>query len=202
LLLLLRKQPGITVADLAAELGISAMGVRRHITALDASGLVERSVNAKRGLGRPAAGWRLTAAGIELFPRRYDQFASELLDDVGDACGPEAVTAVLAARTEKELPRYRAALADADGLEERVRRLAELREAAGYLADAEPGDDGVSVVLVEHNCAVHRVAERFPEVCAQELALFQRALGSDIEVTRVTHTMSGDSCCAYCIRQR
>ena len=162
------------------------MGVRRHITALDASGLVERSVNAKRGLGRPAAGWRLTAAGIELFPRRYDQFASELLDDVGDACGPEAVTAVLAARTEKELPRYRAALADADG----------------YLADAEPGDDGVSVVLVEHNCAVHRVAERFPEVCAQELALFQRALGSDVEVTRVTNTMSGDSCCAYCIRQR
>ncbi len=31
-------------------------------------------------------------------------------------------------------------------------------------------------MLVENNCAVHRVAERFPAVCAMELALFRKVL--------------------------
>jgi predicted ArsR family transcriptional regulator len=37
-------------------------------------------------------------------------------------------------------------------------------------------------------------------VCAEELELFRRVLGSDVEVTRIAHTMAGDAHCAYCIR--
>ena len=57
-------------------------------------------------------------------------------------------------------------------------------------------------MLVENNCAVHRVAERFPAVCAMELALFRKVLGPDVEVTRVAHTMAGDATCTYRIRPR
>jgi predicted ArsR family transcriptional regulator len=201
LLLLLRKQPGITVAELADKLGLSAMGVRRHVDALADSGLVERHGAPTRRLGRPAAGWRLTDAGVELFPRRYEAFAIEVLEDVADACGAEAVVAVLAARTAKDVPRYRDALAGADDLAEQVRRIAQLRDDAGYLAETSASDDG-AFLLVEHNCAVHRLAERHPAVCSQELELFRTVLGPEVEVTRVSHTMSGDSACSYCIRRR
>src|SRR5688572_15943456 len=61
LLLLLRKHPGITVAELAQELQLTGMGVRRHLDALASDGLVETVTSARRGLGRPASGWRLTA---------------------------------------------------------------------------------------------------------------------------------------------
>jgi predicted ArsR family transcriptional regulator len=55
-------------------------------------------------------------------------------------------------------------------------------------------------VLTENNCAVHRVAERHPEVCAIEISLLRRVLGPDVEVSRLSHAMAGDAVCAYCIR--
>ena len=58
------------------------------------------------------------------------------------------------------------------------------------------------LVLTENNCAIHRVAERHPAVCAMELTLFRRVLGPDVEVTRVSHAMAGDAGCTYCIRPR
>jgi predicted ArsR family transcriptional regulator len=201
LLLLLRKQPGITVAELAEQLGLSTMGARRHVDALAAAGYVERHDSVERRRGRPAATWRLTAAGLELFPRRYERLALDLLDDIADTGGTDAVVELLAKRTEKDVTMYCAALADTVDLPERVRRLAELRDDAGYLAEVKPGDDGEQI-LVEHNCAIHRVAERHPAVCAQELELFRRALGPDVDVSRVAHTMGGDACCAYRIRPR
>ena len=79
--------------------------------------------------------------------------------------------------------------------------LARLRDNAGYQAEWSPGD-GDSLVLTEHNCAIHKVAEHHPVVCAQELSLLRRVLGPGVEVTRVAHTMAGDAACTYCIRRR
>ncbi|HUQ64332.1 MAG TPA: winged helix-turn-helix transcriptional regulator [Acidimicrobiales bacterium] len=201
LLLLLRKQPGLTVTELAAEMGLTGMGVRRHLEALATDGLVESSECTPRGLGRPAAGWRLSAAGLELFPRRYDALALEVLEDVADHVGPEAVDAVFERRTEKLVVEYDRELADARGLEERVHGLAKIRDEAGYLACSAPGENG-DFILTENNCAVHRVAARYPAVCAMEIALLRRVMGPDVEVTRIAHTMAGDAVCAYRMQPR
>ncbi len=200
-LLLLRKHPGVTVAELASQLELTGMGVRRHLDALEADGLVEPTECARKGPGRPASGWRLSAAGLELFPRRYDGVALDVLDDLSELAGPETVDAVFAARTEKLADSYQAQLAGADGVPERVAGLARIRDDAGYLAEWSEADDG-SLVLTENNCAVHRVAERYPMVCAQELALIRRVLGPEVEVTRTAHTMAGDAVCSYRIRPR
>jgi predicted ArsR family transcriptional regulator len=202
-LLLLRKHPGVTVAELASELDLTGMGVRRHLDALQADGLVEPTECTRKGPGRPASGWRLSAAGLELFPRRYDGVALDVLEDLGELAGPETVDAVFAARTEKLAAGYQAQLASAgaDELPDRVAALARIRDDAGYLAEWAQADDG-SLVLTENNCAVHRVAEKYPMVCAQELALIRRVLGPDVEVTRTAHTMAGDAVCSYRIRPR
>ena len=196
LLLLLRKHPGATVAELAHDLALSGMGVRRHLAALDAEGLVEQSTCASSGPGRPPAGWRLSAAGMEMFPRHYDTLALDLLEDVA----PDEVAATLLRRNDKHVAQYQAALSGCASLEERVARLAELRDEAGYLAEWSEGDDGF--VLTENNCAVHRVAEHHPAVCSMELALMRRVLGPDVEVGRTSHAMSGDAVCSYCIRPK
>lgn len=202
-LLLLRKHPGVTVAELAAHLELTGMGVRRHLDALEADGLVEPIECARKGPGRPASGWRLSAAGLELFPRRYDGVALDVLEDLGELGGPEAVDTVFASRTEKLVDSYEAQLAEAgaEELPDRVATLARIRDDAGYLAEWAEADDG-SLVLTENNCAVHRVAEKYPTVCAQELALIRRVLGPDVEVTRTAHTMAGDAVCSYRIRPR
>jgi DeoR family suf operon transcriptional repressor len=194
LLLLLRKRPGVTVAELAEALALSGMGVRRHLAALAAEGLVEQSPCASRGPGRPPTGWRLSATGIEQFPRRYDAFALDLLDDLT----PEEAAAALSRRNDRQVAHGQAALAGCAGLQERVAALTELREQAGYLAEWSVSGDGF--LLTENNCAVHRVAEHHPAVCAMELALMRRVLGPDVEVTRTSHAMTGDAVCSYCIR--
>jgi predicted ArsR family transcriptional regulator len=201
LLLLLRKQPGITVTELARQLDLTGMGVRRHLDALAAEGLADTVVPARRGRGRPAAGWRLTAAGLELFPRRYDGLALELLEDLQEQAGSGAVDELVTRRTDKLVAEYRAELRGVDGLEARVAEVTRLRDEAGYMAESGHDDNG-DLLLTECNCAVHRVAEKYPVVCAQELELLRRVLGSGVEVKRVAHTMSGDAVCSYRVRLR
>ncbi|HEX2047998.1 MAG TPA: winged helix-turn-helix transcriptional regulator [Acidimicrobiales bacterium] len=195
LLLLLRKHPGVTVAELAQRLAMSGMGVRRHLAALAADGLVEQSTCTRAGPGRPPAGWRLSASGMEMFPRRYDALALDLLEDLtlDEAAG------ALDRRNDKQVALYQAALSGCSGLEEQVAELARLRDEAGYLAEWRAGDDE-TLVLTENNCAVHRVAEHHPVICAMELSLLRRVLGPEVEVVRMSHAMSGDAVCSYCIR--
>jgi predicted ArsR family transcriptional regulator len=184
----------VTVSELAEALGMSGMGVRRHLDALAADGLVERLPCARAGPGRPPAGWKLSPSGMEMFPRRYDTLALDLLEDLD----PVQATAALARRNDRQVDQYRSAMAGCGGLQERVAALAQLRDQAGYLADWTETDGGF--VLTEDNCAVHRVAERHPAVCTMELALMRRVLGDDVEVTRISHAMAGDAMCAYRIR--
>ncbi len=178
-------------------LAMSGMGVRRHLTALFAEGLVEQSLCSSTGPGRPPAGWRLSPSGMETFPRRYDALALDLLEDVPE----EEVTNALGRRTDKQVTEYQTALAGCSTLEEQVVELTGLRDKAGYLAEWAHGEDD-TLVLTENNCAVHRVAERHPVICATELTLLRRVLGPDVEVTRMSHAMAGDAVCSYCIRPR
>ncbi len=195
LLLLLRKHPGVTVTELARELTMSGVGVRRHLANLASAGLVEQSRCPQAGLGRPAAGWRLSASGMELFPRRYDSLALELLEELP----PEEVAGALGRRHDKQVVQYRDAVAPCGDLAAQIAEVTRLRDLAGYQAEWAVGDDG-AFVLTENNCAIHRVAERHPAVCSLELSLLRQVLGPDVEVTRLAHAMAGDAVCAYCIR--
>ena len=185
------------MAELADALAMSGMGVRRHLAALSAEGLVEQSTCARSGPGRPPAGWRLSAAGVEMFPRRYDALALDLLEDLST----DEVASALGRRTDKQVSQYHEALAGCSTLEDQVAELTRLRDQAGYLAEWSPGEDG-ALVLTENNCAVHRVAEHHPAICAMELTLLRRVLGPEVEVTRMSHAMTGDAVCSYCIRPR
>lgn len=205
LLLLLRKHPGITVTDLAGRLGLSNMGVRRHLDSLTSEGLVEhvaapRPPSGRPSVGRPPAGWRLSGKGDEQFPRRYDELAVEVLEGLAATGGPQTVEAVMGRRTEAVSIRYETRMAEAGNLSERVALLAELRDGDGYLAEHEDLGEG-AFRLVENNCAIHRVAQAFPVLCAMELGLFRRCLGPGAEVTREAHALAGDAVCSYRVRR-
>jgi len=184
----------VTVTELARDMAISGVGVRRHLSGLAAEGLVEQATCARPGPGRPPSGWRLSSTGMELFPRRYDSLAIDLMDELP----PEDLAGALARRNDTQVTQYRTALAGCSGLPEKVAELAHLRDIAGYQAEWTGSDDGL--VLTENNCAIHRVAEHHPAVCAMELSLLRQVLGPDVEVTRISHTMTGDAVCSYCIR--
>lgn len=187
----LKKARRLTAKDLAARLDISLNAVRHHLKELEAEALVEYE-RQHRGVGAPAFAYRLTSAGEELFPRRYEATLSDLLDHVVEREGRAGAVAALEARYAALTRRLQEELAGASPAE-RMAALARLLTDDGYMAEADASSG--SGTLIEHNCAVQAVAERFPEICAAEARFLSAVLGA--EVQRQEHILSGCSACEY-----
>ena len=190
-LIQLKRGYRLTAKEVAARLGMSLNAVRHHLKELEADGLVEYE-RQHRGVGAPTFAYRLSAAGEALFPRRYEATLTELLDYVVRRDGRASAVEVLEARYEALARRLEAELAGATP-SERMAAVARLLSDEGYMAEGTASS--VSGTLIEHNCAVQAVAERFPEICAAEARFLAAALGA--EVDRRGHILSGCSACEY-----
>lgn len=199
ILLLLKTLGPCTAARLSQELSMTAMGVRRHLSQLEFESLVRHSVE-QQHRGRPTHKYRLTAAGDELFPRRYDNLAQCLMELIVELDGEEKLRRLLELRTARQMEAYRRHLESCPSLAERVRELARLREEEGYMGRSEPLADG-AFLLVENNCALCEVALKCTAVCESELELFRGVL-PEAEVERVRHIAEGDQLCSYRIEPR
>jgi DeoR family suf operon transcriptional repressor len=191
LLVELKKAQRLTAKELASRLHVSLNGVRHHLKELESEGLIayERQYH---GVGAPAFAYRLTPAGEALFPRRYEATLNEVLDQVVEREGRAGAVAVLEARYAALTRRLQEQLAGAAPAE-RLASVARLLSEEGYMAEAAVSS--TNGTLVEHNCAIQAVAERFPEICAAEAKFLAAVLGA--EVQREAHILSGCSACEY-----
>jgi DeoR family suf operon transcriptional repressor len=190
----LKRSGQRTAKDLAGGIGMSLNAVRHHLKELEAEGLVEYE-RQHRGVGAPTFAYRLSVAGQSLFPRRYEATLTELLDYVVRRDGRASAVAVLEARYEALAGRLQKELAGATP-SERLTAVARLLSDEGYMAEGSASSSGGT--LVEHNCAIQAVAERFPEICAAEARFLAAVLGA--EVDRREHILSGCSACEYRVR--
>ena len=189
------KHAGEATADeLSERLGVTVSAVRQQLDGLAAEGLVAWRPQA-RGRGRPTHLYRLTRAAEPLFPKAYGGLTTELLGYVADA-DPSLVDGIFDRRRQRRLEGAQARLANAgDSLAARVAELARILDEDGYLASFEARPDG-TFRIVEHNCAVLDVAERYGQACTSEIAFLRQAL-PDARVERVSHMIAGAHACAY-----
>ncbi len=192
----LRTAGGMTAQQLAAELGITSMGVRRHLQALEKDGLVRVQLQ-RQAAGRPAYIYQLTEAGYDTFPRSYDLLATQLLDAVQTREGETKVSEIFAGRMDQLVAQYAPRMQGKD-LAGRVAELARIQDENGYMAVWEKVDGGY--LLKEQNCAIYRVACRFQSACQYEIELFRRLLDADIE--RIEHQVKGDNTCTYRVTEK
>ena len=190
----LKRGQRLTAKDIAVKLGISLNAVRHHLKELESASLVEYE-REHRGVGAPAFAYRLSASGEALFPRRYESTLTELLDYVVRREGRASAVAVLEERYEGMTRRLQHELAGATPAE-RMAAVARLLSDEGYMAEGTAVSD--TGTLIEHNCAIQAVAERFPEICAAEARFLEAALGA--EVQRREHILSGCSACEYRVK--
>jgi DeoR family suf operon transcriptional repressor len=190
----LKREQRLTAKQLAKLLGTSLNAARHHLKELEAEGLIEYE-REHRGVGAPAFAYRLTAAGEALFPRRYAETLTAVLDHLVEREGREtAVTllegyfASLSRRLHDEL--------QGSTPDERLRAVARTLSEEGYMA--EVSEEGGHDTLTEHNCAIPAVAQRFPEICAAEARFLAEVL--EAEVDRREHILSGCSACEYHVR--
>ena len=196
----LKRADTVTAPELAAEFGLTDTAIRQHLEALEAAQLVQRTTGAHSGRGRPPTHWSLTPAASTLFADRHADLSVELLTSIRTALGDDALDKVVRTRAERQLASYQGVLQGAGSVEEKVQRLATLRSAEGYLAEAIAADDHVE--LVEHHCPIQNAADHCGGLCSAELDLFQKALGPDVYVAREQHLLDGGQRCAYRITLR
>jgi len=192
---ILKQEPPQSAEDLARRLGISAMAVRQHLYALQEEKLVAFE-EAPRPVGRPAKLWRLTPAADRFFPDGHAGLSLELIEAVKEAFGPEGLERLVAVRSKAQAAAYRRKVKLGDSLPKRLKALAELRSAEGYMAEAREAEDG-SFLLVEHHCPICSAAAACTGLCAAELEVFAEVIGPDAQIERSDHILAGARRCAY-----
>jgi DeoR family suf operon transcriptional repressor len=194
LLELKRAQP-LTAKELAERLDVSANAIRHHLKELEADALVTYG-REQRGVGAPTYAYRLSPQGEGIFPKRYEQTLTGLLDRVAEKQGREAAVAMFE-DLYADLERRLQAELQGVGPERRLEAVARVMNDAGYMAEAAAGVAGTGFRLAEHNCAIRAVAERYPEVCAAEAKFLQAVLAASVE--RTAHIVNGCNACEYAI---
>lgn len=199
ILLQLKTEGPKTAKQLAQVLGISAMGVRQHLSRLQAEGLVSYD-DARSGVGRPRRYFRLTGQGHASYPDRHRDLSVNLLQLSQEAFGEEGLNTLLMERQKVLQRQYRERIGDCADLTEMVARLAEIRSSEGYMA--EWARDGEDLLLTQHHCPVCTAAKACEGLCRSELETFRNLLAPQGSVSREEHVLEGGRCCAYRIRRR
>jgi predicted ArsR family transcriptional regulator len=185
--------------ELANVMKVSRMAVHKHLALLQNRGLVE-GVETRGGVGRPRMVYQLTSQSKTVFPKSYSAIATHALDFIERNMGKEAVKKVLRERQSELFDNYYKRLKNLD-FDKQVKELARIRDEEGYIAESKKGSkSGGRHVLLEYNCPIIHIAEKYWEACSTETELFEKLLGADIETTH--RAAKGDLICKFVIKER
>ncbi|QJB39507.1 transcriptional regulator [Chitinophaga oryzae] len=184
-------QPLSVVAE---ALNITVEGARFQLLKLSSEGLVE-ATNVAKGRGRPQQIWALTQKGNSRFPDSHAELTVRLINTIRETLGDEALQAVIESSKKVGLDKYLQATSRETTLEGKISRLAETRDAEGYMATWEKDEEGY--MLIENHCPICVAAEVCQNFCSAELETFRKVIGEGAEVERVDHLLAGARRCAY-----
>ncbi len=190
----LRRNSRATVKELDAHLGLTSTGVRQHLTVLEREGLVE--AHEERGhVGRPALVYQLSDKGDALYPKKYDQLANILLEEVREVAGAQALQTLLRRVALRFAQPYSERL-EGKSLPERVNEAARIINERGSEADCvKDGDDWL---IHQYTCPFPQVARQNSCICAADVEFVRQLVGSDARLS--TSLLRGDRACTYRIR--
>ena len=197
----LRRRGQATADDIARQLDMTVSGARQHLTALVEDGFAEATElpRPQGQRGRAQLAYTVTDRADALFPKAYGELTNELLGYVSES-DSGLVDTLFARRRDERVRNANERLARKRGLKAKVAELTRILDDDGYLATCEDVAPGV-FRIVEHNCAIWAVAERYGQACTSELEFIRTVLdGADVE--RVQHMVAGARRCAYEVRAR
>ncbi|MEN2768358.1 helix-turn-helix transcriptional regulator [Ornithinibacillus xuwenensis] len=196
LLTILKRNHVMTIEGMMEFFTISDIAVRKHIHELENQGLIRKNA-IKKNIGRPAYEYELTQAGNRVFPNHYESLSVDLLKDLEELQGLDAVYSLLERRMEKEVDFFHSNNIPID-FDEKVAKVAELQEDRGYMVELEQKPDG-SYEMRHFNCPIANLANAYQQVCKNEHKVFN-AVFSDSYVNCVACMTSGDHYCNWTIR--
>ena len=192
---LLRRKGRSSAETIANDLGVTPNAVRQHLTNLEREGLVV-SQPERSGRGRPSLLFGLTERADAVFPKRYGQLATMVLQEVQEMGGPDALDEIfarVAARHATAIER------DFDGLDfdEKLRRVVAWIGRAGTLVEQTESPEGVKITI--HNCPFRNTALKFPQVCTITPQLISRL--TDAAISQADSIHRHDPYCSFVVQR-
>src|SRR5258705_5616574 len=131
---ILKTQGPLGSAQLAGQLGLTAMAVRQHLYALQNEGHVEAEERPVP-IGRPAKHWRLTREADQLFPEAYAELNGSLIEALRDTFGEEGLGQVLVSRCAQQRQVYAKRIRGSAPLDKKLKEWSGVRTEEGYIAE-------------------------------------------------------------------
>lgn len=197
ILTMLKTNGALAVSEMAKQLGITEMAVRRHLNTMERDGLIEAKL-VRQAMGRPTNLYSLTENADDLFPKKYHHLTLDLLSELVEEAGEGKVDLLFERRKDRLISRYEGQVSGKT-LPERVKTLAEIQNSNGYMVDWTESEDG-QFVINEHNCPISQVANQYNHACQCELKMFETLLDADVE--RVECLVKGGNKCSYVIQKK
>ncbi|HVD46212.1 MAG TPA: helix-turn-helix domain-containing protein [Candidatus Limnocylindria bacterium] len=192
---LLRRKGHASAETIAAELLVTPNAIRQHLTNLERDGFVVSSPEKSRR-GRPSLLFSLTERADSVFPKRYGQLATMVLQEVQEMGGPDALDEVF----ERMATRHAGAIAPKlEGLEfdKKLRHVVAWIGRAGTLAEQSETPEGVKVTI--HNCPFRNTALKYPQVCTITPQLISKLLGAAVSQADSIHRH--DPYCSFVVQR-
>jgi len=180
-----------TAAVLSEKLGFTPAGIRRHLDALVADGVLEaREPHAAlvRGRGRPSKVFVMTDNGREKFEHSYDDLAVAALKFMSAQVGEQSIKAFADSRADDIIKKASMLLAKRSHKSE---ALATFLSDQGYAASVAVKTHGEEIC--QHHCPIAHVAAEFPQLCEAETRAFSELLGTHVQ--RLATIAHGDGVC-------
>lgn len=190
----IRRTGGITVDELSRQMGMTSMGVRQHLRALESKGIVRYTVK-KHSIGRPKFFYTLTAKAYQFFPHGYNRLLTEFLRFLKKTDGRVKVDRLFRQRKENLFLEKDAILPERTNLPARVYAMAEMLNQDGYMVELEETDRAFK--FKKFHCPILEVAKEFKDPCKYELELYRSLLHEG--VLREHCYVEGASTCTYII---
>ena len=192
---LLRRKGHASAETIASDLGVTPNAVRQHLTNLERDGFVTNQPE-RRARGRPSLLFSLTERADSVFPKRYGQLATMVLQEVREMGGEEALDEVfgrVAARHASAIER------DLEGLDfdQKLSRVVAWIGRAGTLAEQTEVEEGVQITI--HNCPFRNTALKFPQVCTITPQLISRLLDTAVSQSDSIHRR--DPYCSFVVQR-
>ena len=179
---------------------MTTVGARQHLTRLKDCELVRYTSHGK-SVGRPKRFWELTSKAQARFPDTHSQLSLEMIESVRELFGEEGLDKIIRKREKDSLARYRRELSSQNCLKQKVKKLVELRNDEGYMADMEVTSKS-AFLLIENHCPICVAASECQGFCRSELDIFRKAIGKEYHVERQDYLLDGARRCSYQIMEK
>lgn len=197
--LLLDRNDGATLDELASHLGITKTAAKEHVIKIESLGyLTYRDI--KGLVGRPRRRYLLTPEGHEIFPRQYAWLSNVLLQQLVEDCGRQGAIKVMRTLGTKVALSMESRFRQAASVPKLLVEISKALNELGYRVALKQSDLRKGAVLEATNCVYHSVAQKHPELCEFDIQFIEKASG--MNVTLEDCIAKGGSVCRFCLRKK